>query len=237
MSDDETITQEKTADPVEQLGHFLEQNNLISLIELHGFLTAIVSAPNMTMPSQWMDYLKLNQQDFSSKDQAQAILGMVMSMYNEIAENLHNQTFEIFDPNTNEDEETELEAKRWWAYGYMLAVHLDKASWRDSNISEPLSMISCLAVGDQALQDTLQNAFAKDGAEDNVSLDEQAQTLRNICNDKAQDAAIQIYNYWAQQRAASAKDNKSSSKRKNKTGRNDPCPCGSGKKYKKCCLS
>lgn len=24
--------------------------------------------------------------------------------------------------------------------------------------------------------------------------------------------------------------------RKEKTGRNDPCPCGSGKKYKKCCL-
>ena len=23
----------------------------------------------------------------------------------------------------------------------------------------------------------------------------------------------------------------------NKTGRNDPCPCGSGKKYKNCCLS
>jgi uncharacterized protein YchJ len=25
-------------------------------------------------------------------------------------------------------------------------------------------------------------------------------------------------------------------KRKEKIGRNDPCPCGSGKKYKKCCL-
>ena len=23
--------------------------------------------------------------------------------------------------------------------------------------------------------------------------------------------------------------------KKNKVGRNDPCPCGSGKKYKKCC--
>ena len=22
----------------------------------------------------------------------------------------------------------------------------------------------------------------------------------------------------------------------NKVGRNDPCPCGSGKKYKKCCI-
>ena len=24
-------------------------------------------------------------------------------------------------------------------------------------------------------------------------------------------------------------------RRENKVGRNDPCPCGSGKKYKKCC--
>ncbi|MFR1533930.1 MAG: SEC-C metal-binding domain-containing protein, partial [Bilophila wadsworthia] len=24
-------------------------------------------------------------------------------------------------------------------------------------------------------------------------------------------------------------------KAENKPGRNDPCPCGSGKKYKKCC--
>ncbi|MGF1581869.1 MAG: SEC-C metal-binding domain-containing protein [Gemmataceae bacterium] len=24
--------------------------------------------------------------------------------------------------------------------------------------------------------------------------------------------------------------------RKQKVGRNDPCPCGSGKKYKSCCL-
>lgn len=25
-------------------------------------------------------------------------------------------------------------------------------------------------------------------------------------------------------------------KARTKVGRNDPCPCGSGKKYKKCCL-
>jgi preprotein translocase subunit SecA len=27
------------------------------------------------------------------------------------------------------------------------------------------------------------------------------------------------------------------SQRPGKVGRNDPCPCGSGKKYKKCCLT
>jgi len=30
---------------------------------------------------------------------------------------------------------------------------------------------------------------------------------------------------------------KQNTKEKQKTGRNEPCPCGSGKKYKKCCLS
>ena len=29
---------------------------------------------------------------------------------------------------------------------------------------------------------------------------------------------------------------KTSEMNKEKVGRNDPCPCGSGKKYKKCCL-
>ena len=32
-----------------------------------------------------------------------------------------------------------------------------------------------------------------------------------------------------------SKVKKASPKRVNKIGRNDPCPCGSGKKYKQCC--
>ena len=31
-------------------------------------------------------------------------------------------------------------------------------------------------------------------------------------------------------------DNKNKSTPNSKVGRNDPCPCGSGKKYKKCCF-
>ncbi len=36
--------------------------------------------------------------------------------------------------------------------------------------------------------------------------------------------------------AASVQQNTRASPRSAKVGRNDPCPCGSGKKYKKCCL-
>ena len=33
------------------------------------------------------------------------------------------------------------------------------------------------------------------------------------------------------------KEEKESQPKIPKVGRNDPCPCGSGKKYKKCCMA
>jgi uncharacterized protein len=40
-------------------------------------------------------------------------------------------------------------------------------------------------------------------------------------------------NRWTKTRASKSPANQSV--RSRKTGRNEPCPCGSGKKYKKCC--
>lgn len=39
----------------------------------------------------------------------------------------------------------------------------------------------------------------------------------------------------AQEAAAKNPDHKADSPLQKRIGRNDPCPCGSGKKYKKCC--
>ena len=44
------------------------------------------------------------------------------------------------------------------------------------------------------------------------------------------DIAAQANDYMKQKKHTIVRDNK-------KTGRNEPCPCGSGKKYKNCCLS
>jgi uncharacterized protein YecA (UPF0149 family) len=56
------------------------------------------------------------------------------------------------------------------------------------------------------------------------------------------DAAIPPSNMQARQPRLPQKDNRPGQVSKQKTiekgikvGRNDPCPCGSGKKYKKCC--
>ena len=50
-------------------------------------------------------------------------------------------------------------------------------------------------------------------------------------------AVRMIYEYFAAHRrmAATTHDKAEPRRRQSKVGRNDPCPCGSGKKYKRCC--
>ncbi len=60
----------------------------------------------------------------------------------------------------------------------------------------------------------------------------------DIENEKELNKFIQLYNL--QQLTKLKKDEKTisvleSKPKKGKMGRNDPCPCGSGRKYKKCC--
>jgi uncharacterized protein len=47
---------------------------------------------------------------------------------------------------------------------------------------------------------------------------------------------LQSYRYFRAQRRVNASAHRSEPRRSTpKVGRNDPCPCGSGRKYKKCC--
>ena len=46
-------------------------------------------------------------------------------------------------------------------------------------------------------------------------------------------AVRQLFQHFLKQRAPASKP---VTRETPKVGRNDPCPCGSGKKYKKCCL-
>ena len=47
-------------------------------------------------------------------------------------------------------------------------------------------------------------------------------------------AALALFDYWADNQQE--RPVKQPIVNGDKVGRNDPCPCGSGKKYKQCCL-
>lgn len=53
------------------LSSFLKKGEYIPLPQLHGFLTAVVSSPNLIKPSEWMDAVGLTDIEFTSKEEAE----------------------------------------------------------------------------------------------------------------------------------------------------------------------
>jgi len=82
----------------------------------------------------------------------------------------------------------------------------------------------------QRAEDLLHQGYAVGGVRDRVAV---ADWLRLVCEETGR---LQEARDFARQAAAIGAPAPLSPARKAKTGRNEPCPCGSGKKYKKCCL-
>ena len=59
---------------------------------------------------------------------------------------------------------------------------------------------------------------------------------RFLSSDEYDEQAHQLYNEGRYDDALLESATTTHNERR-KVGRNDPCPCGSGKKYKKCCLN
>jgi uncharacterized protein len=107
-----------------------------------------------------------------------------------------------------------------WCVGFVLAMNLDEAAWQpmldDAAAEEFLAPI--LLHGTEA------------GAEELERKPELAARDAGFAATLA-DAVLDVYDYWTPERAARTTVRLATPK----VGRNDPCPCGSGRKFKKCC--
>ncbi len=59
---------------------------------------------------------------------------------------------------------------------------------------------------------------------------EELTRMRAECEERLPQAVANIYRFWVAQRSV-----RTVRRDQAKVGRNDPCPCGSGRKFKKCC--
>ncbi len=64
-----------------------------------------------------------------------------------------------------------------------------------------------------------------------------AEDFYRLAIDCLPSAAIEMYDFWLNDHEGYSNNFISRVTNDFKAGRNDPCPCGSGKKYKKCCLN
>lgn len=221
-----------TKSKLDQLHDFLlnllyEQDEAMLIEELDGFLAGVIVCPDMILPSRWMAHIwsQAGSEDhapvFETMAQAQHITGLIMDHYNGIAKSLlpgpgaYEPVFAV--DTRNDDVLWEM-----WAEGFERAVALSPASW--------LAIVESGDTDAVAAFSGLRSLIAIASGESKLPRPEQDRLTA-----EAPDLIpewVEILSCW---RLAHNPIAPSSAKAPFKnTGRNDPCPCGSGKKYKKC---
>ena len=200
----------------------------LTIPEIHGFLTAIIIGPNFIPPSIWLPKIfnrENEMPEFHSYEEAQYVTNSLLVFYNIINEEIDDYPDPIF-PVVGKGKNAKPDP--WlWCSGFIDGINLDEDAWLGHEDKYLLTMI-----------------FPIYYYYDPESFDELSRTASGRKRrgfDKAMldlipKSIMLIKDYWLSKRSQYLKPegNVISFSRK-KPGRNDPCPCGSGKKYKNCC--
>ena len=216
-------------DEINELEAFLASDKVppdcMDLSILDGFFTALLIGPNLILPSQWLPVVwgetEQNTVRFESNDQAQRMVELLMRYYNERADDLHPDN-DLFDPlfYYGSKEGKEYTMLELWCTGFMQGVQFDAKGWDSLMQSE----------NDAALL-TPMLLFGTESGVEEVLKNPELESRREQLADATGVCVIGIRDFWLARRAPAVPVRRDSEK----VGRNDACPCGSGKKFKKCC--
>lgn len=228
-------------DDVEQLSRFFARQtgeDAMNLEEMDGFFAALLAGPEMVMPGEYLPMVlgtgsagnddEQSAAAFSDLEEANATLGLIMRHWNVVADVIDRG--EIYLPLLLErDPDDPLPEGHRWARGFMRGVGMRRAGWAEliSDEAEAGAIVPiALLAGDIDAEWLKKPLSAKD--QEDLLL-------------KVTAGFTRIHRYFAAQRRENAKlrtgEDTGSTVRRTaaKVGRNEPCPCGSGRKYKQCC--
>ena len=200
------------------LGSEVYHDDAMPLDALQGLFFALAAAPDLVLPSRWMPVALGENPQYESDDRAQRALDLVMRYYNQCVLAAANDDFALL-LYRREDGGEDLAT---WCAGYLEGVDAATPSWYEAGdpdeVDELLFPFIVLA---GELPDKEKRQFRPAEWRD----------LVKSCEDSIGDAIVEVREYWKALRNPPQTVRRESAK----TGRNDPCPCGSGKKFKQCC--
>ncbi len=197
----------------------------MTMDSLHGYLTALAIGPEQVLMTEWLPRVwgasAKNAPPFKSDKEAARITSLIARFMNEVV-----MTFEVapkeFEPLFCEHE---WEGKllidgEAWAWGFWEGINLRAEAWEPiwhSNLAVLMRPIYLL--GAEEIEE-----------EEMVLADDPVK--RHKLAVEVESAIPAIHRYWLPLRKSAVT---TVQREAPKVGRNDDCPCGSGKKFKKCC--
>ncbi len=219
-------------DELQELDNFLlfevDCDESMTLDTLDGYLHAIAIGPVNLNPKQWMPGIwgggTAMMPPVESIEKLNHILALIMRLFNSIIAALENLPREIYPLwSSREYRGKEYDDAEGWANGFCDGVKLCQSEWT-TLLETPQGQawyrpIALLGEDDFVAE---QDALTKTPA------------MRGKLALQIPEAVVAMYEHWLPYRQAIYEREVAKSLQK-KVGRNEPCPCGSGKKFKKCC--
>ena len=199
-------------------------DNWMLLTQLDGYLTGVLVSPDTIQPGRWLRPIWAGDDgegapEFEEMAEFQRLLDLIMRHYNEILASLNQPgTYEpIFDIDTrNDDIPWEM-----WIEGFVQAMEIAPDGWHRIAGSDDAGCKAALGGIDKLL--AIANGESRLSRAKQTRWTHEAPDLIPVW--------VELLHAWRLENDP----NRPAPVRQGKVGRNDPCPCGSGKKYKKCC--
>lgn len=214
-----------------ELDHFLtyevDSDEVMMIDMLDGFLHAIAVGPTTIYPKQWLPKvwgLGTFMPPMESIEQVNHVMGLIMRHYNSIIRGLQAEQPEITPVWASRDYRGKTyEDGEGWAMGFVEGMQLCWNDWKPM-LETPEGKVWFRPIGLLG--------------ECNFSVDQDELTKtparRAKLTEQMANSVLEMYLYWLPYRHA-VHERKVAEALKPKVGRNELCPCGSGKKFKRCC--
>jgi uncharacterized protein len=203
----------------------------MNLEQIDGFLAALVCGPedipeSEYLPEIWGDAM-VNEAAFARQPILQVFVSLITRYRDAIAHTL--RTGAVYTPLLLQNEDG-VACGNDWANGFVRGMGLRKQLWTSlvDDGENGGSVVPIFALAYEHDPDPEMRSYDKPVSPE----------LREKLIIGAAAAVMRIYRYFQQRRftATYATGNSTTYQRvTTKVGRNEPCPCGSGKKYKQCC--
>jgi len=225
MALDEELEQPKDKeDVVGWLNYYLllygNDDSIIDTSELDGFCASLACSPKTVMPSTWIPAIwggEALMPEWESMKDAQDFNTFIFTIYNHVITTLDNNEYEaLFWLNDVDDKQYKIVDE--WCNGFLRGVNLWGAM--------PSSDVS---VVENSLQPMRLFATERGFEKLEAMSSDEVEIQQDLIEPKVQE----LFAYFLEQRKKSMAP---IVRNEDKIRRNDPCPCGSGQKYKKCCL-
>jgi uncharacterized protein len=215
---------------LDRLADFLKSckgGRAMNLEEMDGFFSALVAGAEPVMPSEYNREVfggDLSEAvAFANLDEAQEILNLMMRHWNKIASTLYRGKIHV--PLILEHEHGELHGNDW-ARGFIRGMQMRHDSWAELVNDEKYggALIPMMALYHEHDEDPEMRS-------EPITPDKRERVIALMAA-----GLMNAYEYFRKEREGDlGVDVPESRRNPSKVGRNDPCPCGSGKKYKRCC--